>query len=92
MQRKPKAKLARELRTFGCVHCVNVAASRARCRQYATAHFINIGIVDARSGEVLAYTQTATPFDIGKEDDKRLVDVITRSLKKLPSGTPPEKN
>ncbi|MBO0857925.1 MAG: hypothetical protein J2P21_05615 [Chloracidobacterium sp.] len=54
-------------------------------------YFINIGIIDARSGEVLAYTQTATPFDIGKEDDKRLVDVITRSLKKLPSGTPAEK-
>jgi hypothetical protein len=45
VQPEPKAKLARELRTFSCVHCVNVAPSRARCRQYATAHFINIGIV-----------------------------------------------
>jgi hypothetical protein len=29
--------------------------------------------------------------DIGKEDDKKLVDMFIRNLKKLPSGTPAEK-
>jgi hypothetical protein len=29
--------------------------------------------------------------DIGKQDDKKLVDMFTRNLKKLPSGTPAEK-
>ena len=54
-------------------------------------YFINIGIADARSGEVLAYTMVLTTFDIGKEDDKKLVEVLTKSLKKLPAGTTAEK-
>jgi len=55
------------------------------------AYAITIGIVDARSGDVLAYTLTKTISDIGKEDDRKLVEVITKSLKKLPAGTPEEK-
>jgi hypothetical protein len=54
-------------------------------------YFINIGIVDARSGEVLAYTLTGARSDIGKEDDKKLVEVITKSLNKLPAGTSADK-
>ncbi|HKQ75126.1 MAG TPA: hypothetical protein VJ810_15625 [Blastocatellia bacterium] len=54
-------------------------------------YFIDIGIVDARSGEVLAYTLTGTRSDIGKEDDKKLVEVITKSLNKLPAGTSAQK-
>ncbi|HKE06133.1 MAG TPA: hypothetical protein VKE91_18925, partial [Blastocatellia bacterium] len=54
-------------------------------------YFIDIGIADARSGEVLAYTLTVTTFDIGKEDDKKLVEVLTKCLKKLPAGTTAEK-
>jgi hypothetical protein len=54
-------------------------------------YFINIGIVDARSGEVLAYTLTATTLDITKELDVKLVEILTKSLKKLPTGTPAEK-
>jgi len=54
-------------------------------------YFINIGIVDARNGDVLAYTLTATRDDIGREDDTKLVEFLTKSLKKLPAGTPAEK-
>lgn len=54
-------------------------------------YFINIGIVDARNGDVLAYTLTATRSDIGKEDDKKLAELLINSLKKLPAGTPAEK-
>lgn len=54
-------------------------------------YFISIGIADARSGEVLAYTQVVTTHDFSKEDDKKLVDIFTRHLKKLPTGTPVEK-
>ncbi len=55
------------------------------------SYFVNIGIADARSGEVLAYTQVFTIFDIGKEDDKKLVEFLTKGLKKLPAGTTAEK-
>jgi hypothetical protein len=54
-------------------------------------YFINIGIVDARNGDVLAYTLTGTKSDIGKEDDKKLVELLTNSLKKLHTGTSAEK-
>jgi hypothetical protein len=58
-------------------------------------HFISlhpvIGIVDARNGAALAYTGVNTFSDIGKEDDKKLVGMFTRNLKKLPSRTPAEK-
>ena len=56
-----------------------------------SSYAISIGIIDARSGDVLAYTLTSTVSDIGKADDRKLVEVITKSLKKLPSGTPAEK-
>jgi hypothetical protein len=56
-----------------------------------SAYTISIGIVDARSGDVLAYTLTNTGSDIGKADDRKLVEVITKSLKKLPVGAPTEK-
>jgi hypothetical protein len=54
-------------------------------------YFINVGIVDARSGEVLAYGQVLTPYDFGKEDDKKLVDLLIKRFKKLPDGTAAEK-
>ncbi|HKQ92098.1 MAG TPA: hypothetical protein VJZ77_15665 [Blastocatellia bacterium] len=54
-------------------------------------YFIKIGIIDARTGDALAYTQVRTTYDIGKEDDKKLVDILAGTLKKLPSGTPAEK-
>jgi len=57
----------------------------------APIYFINVGIVDARNGDVLAYTGVTTFSDIAKEDDKKLVDSLTRSLQKLPAGTPAEK-
>jgi hypothetical protein len=56
-----------------------------------SSYTICIGIVDARSGDVLAYTMTNTGADIGKADDRKLVEVITKSLKKLPAGAPAEK-
>jgi hypothetical protein len=40
---------------------------------------------------VLAYTGMSAFSDIGKEDDKKLVGSFTRSLEKLPGGTPAEK-
>jgi hypothetical protein len=55
------------------------------------AYFINIGIIDARTGDALAYTQVMTTYDFGKQDDKKLVDILTGILKKLPSGKPAEK-
>jgi hypothetical protein len=57
----------------------------------APLYVINVGIVDARNGDVLAYTGVTTFSDIGKEDDKKLVDMFTRDLKKLPSGATAEK-
>jgi hypothetical protein len=57
----------------------------------APLYVINVGIVDARNGDVLAYTGVTTFSDIGKEDDKKLVDMFTRNLKNLPSRTPAEK-
>jgi hypothetical protein len=54
-------------------------------------YFIRIGIIDARTGDALAYTQVRTTYDFGKQDDKKLVDVLTETLKKLPSGKPAEK-
>ena len=52
---------------------------------------INIGIIDARTGDALAYTQVTTTYDFGKADDKKLVEVLTGTLKKLPSGKQAEK-
>ena len=57
----------------------------------ASLYFINVGIVDARNGDVLAYTGMTSFSDIGKEDDKKLVEMFIRNLNKLPSGTPVEK-
>jgi len=54
-------------------------------------YLINIGIVDARNGEVLAYTTVVSTYDFGKEDDKKLVELLTKSLKKLPTGKTAEK-
>jgi hypothetical protein len=54
-------------------------------------YFIRIGIIDARTGDALAYTQVRTTYDFGKQDDKKLVEVLTETLKKLPSGKPAEK-
>ena len=54
-------------------------------------YFIKIGIIDARTGDALAYTQVTTTYDFGKADDKKLVEVLTGTLKKLPSGKPAEK-
>jgi len=54
-------------------------------------YFIRIGIIDARNGDVLAYDQVITTYDFGKEDDKKLVELLTKSLKKLPTGTAAEK-
>jgi hypothetical protein len=56
-----------------------------------SSYAISIGIVDARSGDVLAYTLINTGSDICKADDRKLVEIITKSLKKLPAGTPAEK-
>jgi hypothetical protein len=57
----------------------------------APLYYINAGIVDARTGDVLAYTGVTTFSDIGKEDDKKLVEILTRSLEKLPTRKPVEK-
>src|SRR5215831_13743706 len=54
-------------------------------------YFIRIGIIDARTGDALAYTQVRTTYDFGKQDDKKLVELLTKSLKKLPTGTAAEK-
>ena len=54
-------------------------------------YFIIIGIIDARTGDALAYTQVRTTYDFGKEDDKKLVDILAGTLKKLPPGKPAEK-
>lgn len=54
----------------------------------APLYVINVGIVDARNGAALAYTGMTTFSDIGKEGGEKLVDMFTRNLKKLPSGTP----
>jgi len=55
------------------------------------SYFVRLAIADARSGEVLAYTEAFTILDIAKADDKNLVELLTKSLKKLPGGTPVEK-
>jgi hypothetical protein len=54
-------------------------------------YFINIGIIDARTGDALAYTQAMTTYDFGNADDKKLVDILTGILKMFPSGKPAEK-
>jgi hypothetical protein len=56
-----------------------------------STYTFNIGVIDARTGEVLAYTQFLTTLDASKEDDKNLVAVLTKSLKKFPSGPAAEK-
>ncbi len=55
------------------------------------SYFVRVAIADARTGEVLAYTEAFTILDIAKADDKKLVELLTKSLKKLPAGTTPEK-
>jgi hypothetical protein len=57
----------------------------------APLYVINAGIVDARNGAAPANTGMTTYSDIGKEDEEKLVDMFTKNLKKLPSGTPAEK-
>jgi hypothetical protein len=54
-------------------------------------YFVRVAIADARSGEVLAYTEAFTILDIAKADDKHLVELLTKSLKKIPTGTAAEK-
>jgi hypothetical protein len=53
----------------------------------------NFGIIDARTGDVLAFSYFVTTMDFAKQeqDDKKLVDMLTRSMKKLPAGKPAEK-
>ncbi|MGH9843880.1 MAG: hypothetical protein ACREEM_34525 [Blastocatellia bacterium] len=53
---------------------------------FMSTYFVNVGIADARTGDVLTYTQVVSIFDITKEDDKNLVTMLKRGLKKLPSG------
>lgn len=50
--------------------------------------YITVGIVDARTGEVLAFTK---PYSVSKvlKDPKALKKMIEKSLKKLPAATPP---
>ena len=47
---------------------------------------ITVGIVDARSGEVLAFTKPFSPSQVLK-NPKELNKMIEKSLKKLPAGT-----
>ena len=47
---------------------------------------ITVGIVDARSGEVLAFTKPFSPSQVLK-NPKALNKMIEKSLKKLPAGT-----
>lgn len=48
---------------------------------------ITVGLVDARSGEVLAFTKPLTASKVLK-DQKSLNKMIEKSLKKLPAATP----
>ena len=48
--------------------------------------FITIGIVDARTGEVLVFTKPASATKVLK-DPKALNKLITKSLKKLPASS-----
>ena len=48
---------------------------------------ITVGIVDARSGEVLAFTKPMSASKVLK-DQKSLNKMIAKSLKKLPAATP----
>jgi hypothetical protein len=52
---------------------------------------INIGIIDARNGDVLAYTGVGGFGEIGKVDDRKLVASLTRGLERLPTGKTTEK-
>jgi hypothetical protein len=55
-------------------------------------YFIHVGIADARTGEVLAHTLVFTKwYDIGNEDDRKLVGFLAKGLKKLPAGATTEK-
>jgi hypothetical protein len=47
--------------------------------------FITIGIVDARSGEVLAFTKPVSPTKVLK-NPKALNKMIMNSLKKMPAA------
>lgn len=51
---------------------------------------ITVGLVDARSGEVLAFTKPLTASKVLK-DKKSLAKMIEKSLKKLPAATPEAK-
>ena len=48
---------------------------------------ITVGLVDARSGEVLAFTKPMSTSGVLK-NQKDLNKMIEKSLKKLPPGTP----
>lgn len=48
---------------------------------------ITVGLVDARSGEVLVFTKPMTASNVLK-DQKTLNKMIEKSLKKLPAATP----
>jgi hypothetical protein len=58
---------------------------------FFSTYIFNIGIIDARTGEVLAYTQFLTTLDASKQDDKTLVQLLTKTMKKLPAGPAAEK-
>ena len=49
-----------------------------------TARASGTRFIDVFIPDVLAYTGMTTLSDIGKEDDKKLVDMFARNLRKLP--------
>jgi hypothetical protein len=49
-------------------------------------YFISIGIVDARSGDILVYNELITMSDMTKEDGKNLTEAVKNGLKKMPNG------
>jgi hypothetical protein len=55
-----------------------------------STYIISVGIADARTGDILAYNQAASIFDITKPEDKRLVEMLNKMFKKLPAGRGPE--
>jgi hypothetical protein len=64
---------------FSIINFVNLDFAFAR---------ITVGIVDARTGEVLAFTKPVSKSKVLK-DRKRLNRLIEESLKKLPAASPP---
>jgi hypothetical protein len=53
---------------------------------------VTLTVADARTGEILAQTNAYTVLDITKQDDKKLVDLLTKRLKKLPAATTAKKS